>query len=93
MAVFHLDNPQIRIKFTPPRQNIRHRGFAGGIGQFLNEAPVALIVESWARGWPEEMKISIQPILSGDENERKVGFSTVAKLIVGRVTPGSPADG
>jgi regulator of sigma E protease len=37
------------------------------------------------------LDVSIEPILSGDENVRKVGFSTVAKLLVGRVTPGSPA--
>lgn len=39
----------------------------------------------------ELLDVPIQPILSGDENMRKVGFSTVARLLVGRVTPGSPA--
>src|SRR4029079_6471495 len=32
-----------------------------------------------------------EPIISGDENIRRVGFSTVAKLYVGPMTPGSPA--
>ncbi|MSU48640.1 MAG: RIP metalloprotease RseP [Opitutus sp.] len=41
---------------------------------------------------PELIDVSIQPILSGDENIRKVGFSTVAKLHVGRVNPGSAAE-
>ncbi|WP_414660790.1 RIP metalloprotease RseP [Horticoccus sp. 23ND18S-11] len=36
--------------------------------------------------------VPIQPILSGDENVRKVGFQTVAKLYVGPMTPGSPAE-
>ncbi|MEN9632330.1 MAG: hypothetical protein RL077_734 [Verrucomicrobiota bacterium] len=40
----------------------------------------------------EQLEVSILPILSGDESVRKVGFSTVAKLLVGRITPGSPAD-
>jgi regulator of sigma E protease len=35
--------------------------------------------------------VPIEPILSGDENIRRVGFSTVAKLFVGAPTPGSPA--
>lgn len=38
------------------------------------------------------LDVPIQPVLSGDENVRKVGFSTVAKLLVGRTTPGSPAE-
>jgi regulator of sigma E protease len=36
--------------------------------------------------------VPIEPVISGDENVRKVGFSTVAKLLVGRVAPGSPAE-
>ncbi len=40
----------------------------------------------------ETLEVPILPILSGDENVRKVGFSTVAKLLVGRVTPGSAAE-
>ena len=36
--------------------------------------------------------VPVQPIISGDENVRKVGFLTVAKLLVGRATPGSPAE-
>lgn len=40
----------------------------------------------------DTLEVPIQPILSGDENVRKVGFSTVAKLLVGRVTPGSAAE-
>ena len=39
-----------------------------------------------------ELEVPIQPILSGEENVRKVGFSTVATLLVGRVTPGSPVE-
>ncbi|MEI6465137.1 MAG: RIP metalloprotease RseP [Verrucomicrobiota bacterium] len=39
-----------------------------------------------------DLEVPIQPILSGDENVRKVGFSTVATLLVGRIAPGSPAD-
>jgi regulator of sigma E protease len=35
--------------------------------------------------------VPVEPILSGDENIRRVGFSTVAKLYVGPMTPGSPA--
>lgn len=38
------------------------------------------------------LDVPIQPILSGDENVRKVGFSTVAKLFVGPTAPGSPAE-
>lgn len=40
----------------------------------------------------EIVELPIQPILSGDENVRKVGFSTVATLLVGQVTAGSPAE-
>jgi regulator of sigma E protease len=43
------------------------------------------------RRGPDVIDVPILPILSGEENMRKVGFSTVAKLLVGRVTPGSPA--
>jgi regulator of sigma E protease len=39
----------------------------------------------------ELIDVPIEPILSGDENVRRVGFSTVAKLFVGTPTPGSPA--
>jgi regulator of sigma E protease len=39
----------------------------------------------------ELIDVPIQPIISGDENVRKVGFSTVAKLFVGPMTPDSPA--
>lgn len=40
----------------------------------------------------QAIDIPIQPVISGSEKIRKVGFTTVAKLIVGRVTAGSPAD-
>ena len=39
----------------------------------------------------ELIDVPIQPIISGDENVRKVGFSTVGKLFVGPTTPASPA--
>jgi regulator of sigma E protease len=39
----------------------------------------------------ELIDVPIEPILSGDENVRKVGFSTVAKMFVGPTAPGSPA--
>ena len=38
-----------------------------------------------------ELDVAVQPVISGDERVRKVGFSTVATLLVGRVNPGSPA--
>jgi regulator of sigma E protease len=40
----------------------------------------------------ELIDVPIQPVISGEENVRKVGFSTVAKLLVGRAAPGSPAE-
>jgi regulator of sigma E protease len=40
----------------------------------------------------ETLEIPIQPILSGDEKIRKVGFSTVAKILVARTVAGSPAE-
>jgi regulator of sigma E protease len=40
----------------------------------------------------ETIDVPISPILSGDDNVRKVGFSTVAKLLVGRTAPGSSAE-
>ncbi|HVU32443.1 MAG TPA: RIP metalloprotease RseP [Opitutaceae bacterium] len=40
----------------------------------------------------KQMDVPIRPVISGSEKVRMVGFSTVAKLVVGRVTPGSPAD-
>jgi len=40
----------------------------------------------------ELIEIPIEPILSGEENVRKVGFSTVATLLVGRIAAGSPAE-
>jgi regulator of sigma E protease len=40
----------------------------------------------------ELIDVPIEPVISGDENVRKVGFSTVAKLLVGRAAPGSPAE-
>jgi len=39
----------------------------------------------------ETLELPIQPVLSGDENVRKVGFTTVAKLYVGPTAPDSPA--
>jgi regulator of sigma E protease len=39
----------------------------------------------------ETLDVPIQPVLSGDENVRKVGFTTVAKLYVGPTTPNTPA--
>jgi regulator of sigma E protease len=39
----------------------------------------------------EQLEVPIQPVLSGDENVRKVGFTTVAKLYVGPATPNTPA--
>ena len=38
------------------------------------------------------MDVPIEPVISGEDNVRKVGFSTVAKLLVGRVAPDSPAE-
>jgi regulator of sigma E protease len=40
----------------------------------------------------QTLDIPIQPVLSGDENVRKVGFSTVAKILVARAVAGSPAE-
>jgi regulator of sigma E protease len=40
----------------------------------------------------ETLDVRIEPVLSGDENVRKVGFSTVATLLVARSAPGSPAE-
>lgn len=40
----------------------------------------------------ELIDVPIQPVISGEDNVRKVGFSTVAKLLVGRAAPGSPAE-
>lgn len=37
------------------------------------------------------LNLAIQPVISGEDKVRMVGFSTVAKLIVGRITPGSVA--
>lgn len=39
----------------------------------------------------ETLDVPIQPVLSGDENVRKVGFTTVARLYVGPTTPNTPA--
>jgi regulator of sigma E protease len=39
-----------------------------------------------------EIEVPIQPVISGEDNVRKVGFATVATLLVGRITPGSPAE-
>ena len=36
--------------------------------------------------------VAIQPVLSGDEGVRKVGFYTVATMLVAYVAPGSPAE-
>lgn len=40
----------------------------------------------------ETVELPIQPVLSGTEKFRMVGFSTVAKLVIGRVSPGSLAE-
>ena len=40
----------------------------------------------------EVIDVPIEPVISGEDNVRKVGFSTVATLLVGRATPGSPAE-
>jgi regulator of sigma E protease len=40
----------------------------------------------------EQIDVPIRPVLSGDENIRKVGFITVATLLVARTSPGSPAE-
>lgn len=39
-----------------------------------------------------EMDVPVQPILSGDEKIRMIGFAPVEKLIVDTVTPGSPGE-
>ena len=36
--------------------------------------------------------VPIEPVISGEDNVRKVGFSTVATLLVGRAAAGSPAE-
>lgn len=36
------------------------------------------------------MRLPIEPVISGPEKVRMVGFTTVSRLIVGRVDPGSP---
>jgi regulator of sigma E protease len=40
----------------------------------------------------EVIDLPIRPVLSGNEKVRMVGFSTVAKLVIARVTPGSAAE-
>ena len=40
----------------------------------------------------EVIDVPIEPVISGEDNVRKVGFSTVATLLVGRASPGSPAE-
>lgn len=39
----------------------------------------------------EIIQVPIQPVLSGNEEIRKVGFTTVAKLALARIAPGSAA--
>jgi regulator of sigma E protease len=39
-----------------------------------------------------QIEVPIEPVISGDDNVRKVGFSTVATLLVGRAAAGSPAE-
>lgn len=38
------------------------------------------------------ISVPIEPVLSGDEKIRKIGITTVAKLLVGRVAPGSATE-
>ncbi len=38
------------------------------------------------------LDIPVRPVISGPEKVRTVGFTTVAKLVIGRVTPDSPAE-
>lgn len=38
----------------------------------------------------ETLDIPIEPVLAGDEKIRKIGITTVAKMLVGQVAPGSP---
>jgi regulator of sigma E protease len=40
----------------------------------------------------QTLQVPIEPVLSGDERIRKIGITTVAKLLVGRVGPDSPAE-
>ncbi len=40
----------------------------------------------------QTLQVPIEPVLSGDERIRKIGITTVAKLLVGRVAPDSPAE-
>lgn len=40
----------------------------------------------------QTVQVPIEPVLSGDERIRKIGITTVAKLLVGRVAPDSPAE-
>ncbi|PTX90670.1 RIP metalloprotease RseP [Opitutus sp. ER46] len=38
-----------------------------------------------------QVDLPIQPVISGNEKVRMVGFTTVAKLVIGRIAPGTPA--
>lgn len=38
------------------------------------------------------IQLPVEPVISGAEKVRMVGFTTVAKLVVGRLTPGSAAE-
>jgi len=40
----------------------------------------------------QTLQLPIEPVLAGDERIRKIGITTVAKLLVGRVAPDSPAE-
>lgn len=44
------------------------------------------------RRGPEVLDLPIRPVLSGSEKVRMVGFSTVAKMVVARINPGSAAE-
>ena len=39
----------------------------------------------------QQVDLTVQPVLSGPEKVRMVGFTTVAKLTLGRIAPDSPA--
>lgn len=60
------------------------------LGSGWHESGERRTVFSIRRG-SEVIDVPIRPVISGDEKVRMVGFTTVAKIVVGRVVPDSPA--
>jgi len=60
------------------------------LGSGWNQSGERETVFSIRRG-SEVIDVPIRPVISGDEKVRMVGFTTVAKIVVGRIIPDSPA--